>query len=307
MFYHNGLTILAEQVELEGDDILWIDRYTVVNGCQSLATLYENKNTISNELRLLARVIKLPPAAELAAKITRHSNNQNSISARDLQSNSGIQKRLQQDFTTTFGTEFGYQIKRGEVIDCEYLITNETAAKVLLAFDLEQPWSCHQSYRYFDDLHSEIFARPEVAAIRIVTLVAVLEAVQESLKQLKNHLAANYSVMPFFMMYLLKNALVSDERGKEFCRDPGSFLQRSSFQEIRIILQRVADDLVVDLNAEFDDRDENRNPFDHKRELKSVTAVRALRSQVIPSYQKAIKRNRATSFGAEWDGRESPA
>ncbi len=67
------------------------------------------------------------------------------------------------------------------------------------------------------------------------------------------------------------------------------------------VVRQVADDLIVDLNAELAEREENKEPFDHKRELKSPNAVRALRGDVLPSYQKAISRNRASSFNEEWD------
>jgi hypothetical protein len=58
MLYHNGLTILATKVDLdEHADELRIDRYSVVNGAQSLSTLHDKKAVVSDELRLLARGI----------------------------------------------------------------------------------------------------------------------------------------------------------------------------------------------------------------------------------------------------------
>lgn len=301
MLYHNGLTVLAIDVDLDEDaDELCIDRYSVVNGAQSLSTLYDKRMDVSDDLRLLARVIKLHPATDLAAMITRNSNNQNAIGARDLQSNSVIQKRLKEDFTRSFGHRFGYEIKRGEQTDGDRVITNEDAAKVLLAFDLEQPWACHQSYRLFDDLHSDIFGRPVVNAERIVGLIAVRDAVEATLWNLNNQLAAYYSVTPYFVMYLVKQALQLDPLGKEFCQDPGRFVRDKSFDAVVKAVRQISDDLIVDLNAELAEREEAGNPFDHKRELKSPNAVRALRGEVLPSYQKAVSRKRASSFTEEW-------
>jgi hypothetical protein len=302
MLYHNGLTILATSVELDEDtDELRIDRYSVVNGAQSLSTLFDKRLAVSEDLRLLARVVKLDPATDLAAMITRNSNNQNAIGARDLQSNSVIQKRLKEDFKRSFGQEFSYEIKRGERDDGVRMITNEEAARVLLAFDLEQPWTCHQSYRYFDDLHSDIFGRPVVTAQRIVGLIAVRDAVRESLLELDNQLAARYSVTPYFVMYLVKQALQLDPLGKEFCQDPGKFVQERGFNAVVSTIRQITDDLIVDLNAELAERTEAGNPFDHKRELKSPNAVRTLRGNVLPSYQKAVSRKRASSFSEEWE------
>jgi hypothetical protein len=64
---------------------------------------------------------------------------------------------------------------------------------------------------------------------------------------------------------------------------------------------QISDDLIVDLNAELADREEAGSPFDHKRELKSANAVRALRGEVQPSYQKAVSRQRASPFSEEWE------
>lgn len=298
LLYHNGLTVLAEKADYV-DDALIIDGYTVVNGCQSLTTLFEHRTKITEELRLLARIIKLPPQNELAAKITRHSNNQNSISARDLQSNSTIQRRLQTEFRTKFTGAIDYEIKRGETLTAPIVITNEAAARLLLAFDLQQPWSCHQSYRLFDELHSEIFGRPEVSASRIVALHVCHEAVVGSLPRLKNQLAANYGLTQFFLLYLLRQALDVDGEGRRFVEKAGEVFDQIGPDKLRVAMQNIVFDLIIDLNAEVSEREEAKTPFDHKRELKSPSAVKLMSRQLIPSYEKAIRRDRATSFTVE--------
>jgi hypothetical protein len=303
VLYHNGLTILAEKAGLT-EEALTINGYTVVNGCQSLTTLYENRAKITDELRLLTRIIQLQPGSELAAKITRHSNNQNSISARDLQSNSTMQRRLQTEFTSIFKGAIGYEIKRGENVSAKVVITNEDAARQLLAFDLQQPWTCHQTYRLFDELHSEIFGRKEVNAIRIASLSMLFYAGIETLPELKNKLVANYTLTRFFLLYLLRQALEVDPKGIEFIRDPSDVVAAIGLEELGNIARKIMSDLVVDLNAELDERESAGNPFDYKRELKSPTAVRALAKQIIPSYEKAIRRNRATSFSGELEALE---
>ena len=298
LFYHNGLTILAESATLEGDE-LTIDGYTVVNGCQSLSTLYDHRDQVSDELRLLTRVIKLPPHEELAAKITRHSNNQNAISARDLQSNSTIQRRLQTEFRTAFGTALGYEIKRGEQSDAARTITNEQAARLLLAFDLRQPWSCHQSYRLFDELHSEVFGRPEVSAYRIAFLDLLQTSINRGLDKLKDQLVARYNLTQYLVLYLVRLALEKDELGARLLKNPRQIWEEFGPEAISSAFDVVVDDLVVDLNAELAERNDSDSPFDHKRELKSPNAIRDLSNAVLPSYEKAIRRNRATSFSSE--------
>lgn len=140
-----------------------------------------------------------------------------------------------------------------------------------------------------------------VTAERIVGLIAVRDAVEASLESLDNQLAAYYSVTPYFVMYLVKQALQLDPLGKKFCQDPGRFVRDRGFDAVVKAVRQISDDLIVDLNAELAERGEAGKPFDHKRELKSANAVRALRGEVLPSYQKAVSRNRASSFTEEWE------
>ena len=171
MLFHNGLTILSEEVEHDKDTFT-INGYTVVNGCQSLSTLYENRAHITDELRILTRVIKVSPQSELAAKTTRNSNNQNAISARDLQSNSALQRRLQTEFRNEFAGEIDYEIKRGETHTAPIVITNEDAARSSLHLTLNS--------------HGHVISRTVCSTISIATsLAGRASMLRESLRSLQ--------------------------------------------------------------------------------------------------------------------------
>lgn len=302
LLYHNGLTILCRSVITKKDKIT-ISGYSVVNGCQSLTSLNDHRDQISGELRILARLIELPPDDELAEKITHHSNNQNPINARDLQANSSLQRRLQNEFMGLFGGAVFYAIKRGEESPTPVLevIQNDAAARILLAFDLQQPWTSHQTYKLFDELHAEIFARPEVNALRILVEQDAYSAVVASLGEIEDPLIRSYRLTHYFLLYLLRRALEQDEKGKLFISDPSAFVQSNAHRaKLRKALGVIISDLIIDFNAEIRDRSAAGNPFDYKRELKSASAGRELARTIIPVYQKAVSRGRATSFGTEW-------
>jgi hypothetical protein len=300
LLYHNGLTILCQHVELE-DDKITISHYSVVNGCQSLTSLFDHRAQITDDLRVLARLIELPPDHRLAEKITHHSNNQNPINARDLQSNSTIQRRLQNEFASIYAGQVSYRIKRGEPDQAPQMIDNDEAGRLLLAFDLKQPWTCHQTYKILDELHADIFARPEVTANRIVAVADLQTAIQQCMSDIENRMLASYRLCRYFLLYLLRSALELDADGSAFCADPGSFISQANGRErLRVCTNRMVKDLIIDLNAEVRERAEAGTPFDYKRELKSPNPVRELSRSIIPQYQKAVSRSRACSFGAEW-------
>lgn len=301
LLFHNGLTLLCENFSYQNDKVQ-ISGYSVVNGCQSLTSLYENRSKVTDDLRLMARIIELPPGNTLADKITHHSNNQNPINARDLQSNSTIQRRLQNEFYQNYKDDVFYRIKRGEADQAPLNIDNDEAGRLLLAFDLKQPWTCHQSYKVLDELHGDIYARPEVDAHRIIAVYEIAEAVKKALENIENKLLASYRLTQYFMLYTARLALEIDDKGKECCSNPRKFVAVPDGRaRLRRAVAPVITDLVIDLNAEVRERDEAGKPFDYKRELKSPNLVRELGRSIISNYQKSVARKRASSFGQEWE------
>ena len=151
--FHNGITVIADKVETSDDEIK-IENYYVVNGCQSLSELYNNGSHITDNLRILVKLIEIEASSGLSEIVTTFSNNQNGVKARDFKSNNRIQIRLQNEIRNEYGTEFHFEIKRGEDNQGRKTITNELAGLYLLAFDLKRPWDTHRKYQIFEDEHA---------------------------------------------------------------------------------------------------------------------------------------------------------
>jgi hypothetical protein len=299
--FHNGITVLCKKLKVNKEKIT-ISGYAVVNGCQSLSGLFENKADVSSELRIMTKFIQTPPDGKLAAKITDHTNNQNGTTARDLQSNNLIQTRLQTEINTR--GEFRYRIKRGEHPDwlADKVIENELAARLLLAFDVKEPWSCHQTYKLFDELHSRIFGRLEVTGDRVVTIYRMYRILVSKLDLIENQLFAQYGLTQFCLMYLLRRAIEIDATGREFCADPSPFTGTKKEQaQLAATIDRIAQTLIRIVNSEVKRRDANlESPFDFKRELKSPTAIRTLESAIIAHYQILADNDAARTFEKGW-------
>lgn len=71
-----------------------IKRFYVVNGCQSLTSLFRNENHLTDDLKILTKVIKVPINSPLSSQITEYSNSQNGVKPRDFKSYNQIQIRL---------------------------------------------------------------------------------------------------------------------------------------------------------------------------------------------------------------------
>jgi len=200
-----------------------------------------------------------------------------------------------------YGGDVFYRIKRGEATSAARVIDNDEAGRMLLAFDLKEPWTCHQSYKILDELHSEIFARPEVNAHRILAIADLQDTIIDCLGDTENRLLATYRLTRYFLLYLLRQAFELDEEGKAFCANPAKYIQQQNGkQRLRACAERMIKDIIIDLNAEVREREEEGKPFDYKRDLKSPNPVRELSRSIIPQYQKAVSRGRASSFADEW-------
>lgn len=95
--FHNGITVIAGNIDVSNGG-LTVSDYFVVNGCQSLVSLYKNQIFITDDLHLLTKFIRVDPNSLLAQQITEYSNNQNGVRARDFKANSAPQVRLQNEF-----------------------------------------------------------------------------------------------------------------------------------------------------------------------------------------------------------------
>ncbi len=81
--YNNGITVCCKSIKDEKGHKFLIDGFQVVNGLQTIETLYEHSSECDN-VSLLMRIIPVPEASVLEEHIAEYSNSQTPITARDL-------------------------------------------------------------------------------------------------------------------------------------------------------------------------------------------------------------------------------
>lgn len=297
--FHNGITIITGELNVDKDAIS-VQDYFVVNGCQSLTALYDNKKELTDNLRVLTKFIRLEKTSPLAATVTHFSNNQNGVKARDFMANTSIQIRLQNEFRTHYGGVYHFEIKRGEPYASGAVISNEDAGLYLMAFDLKEPWATHRKYQVFEEKHADIFGRPEVTADRIAMCQVIREAVDQVLPAIKNTLLAKYVLTRYLLMYIVSEILASDGLAQNIASSPKSFVRRPEDRDkFRVCIRRILDDVVIDLNAEVTEYGDN---FDYRDKLRDSDWVASLSRKVVSDHLKLVNRGRIHSFKAEWEG-----
>ena len=123
--FHNGITIICQKLK-SSSETLTARGYFVVNGCQSLTSLFNNRGKLTEDLRILTKFIQMDPKSPLAAMVTKFSNNQNGVTDRDFMSNNTLQIRLQNEFKSQYSHQYTFEIKRGEVMPPGVIICNNS-------------------------------------------------------------------------------------------------------------------------------------------------------------------------------------
>ncbi|WP_206105998.1 AIPR family protein [Olivibacter sp. XZL3] len=297
--FHNGITIVSDEVE-KSDDKLTLRKFYVVNGCQSLTSLYRNQKHLTDNLKILTKVIKVPIDSPLCSQITEYSNSQNGVKPRDFKSYNQIQIRLQNEIKQKFANDYFYEIKRGETnLGGKEVISNEMSGIYLMSFDLQEPWNTHRKYQVFEDAYNKLFARPEVNAERIVFLHILSNLIIEKINDLDNQLIARYALTRYSIMFMIRGILEKDVVGNRLIQDPTDFVRSSErISELKKVLSIVINDIIIDLNAELNDLGED---FDYKSNLRNETWVKELNRSISTNYQKQVDRKRIPSFKEEWE------
>ncbi len=294
--YHNGVNILCHSAQLdEENEKLVISNYVVVNGAQSITTFRRAQSSLSPDLRVLAKIIQINDP-DLSKKITINSNNQNAIKPRDLKSNNEIQLRLREEFSRVEGGEYDLEIKRGQEIDSsKTLITNEEAGRLLLAFDLMSPESCHQVYKVFDDRYSDIFARPAVNARRVIFLHLLNRRIQNVADSINYRPLAKYGLTRFFLLSVVSELIRANKETVAYYQDPSALFVSDNLSKFMDGIEDILRSIVIDLNYEVE---EMGDQFDYKGDLKSPTKIKNLRTKLLRSYEKDVARGKAPLLNA---------
>ena len=295
--FHNGITIIAKKLENSSDEITAFD-YFVVNGCQSVTSFWDNKTKLTDDLRVLTKFVQVDPSSELAKLITEISNNQNGVKPRDFMSNNQFQIRLQNEFQQNYKGQYFFEIKQGEIKGSGELIPNEEAGLLLMAFDSGEPWATHRKYQVFEDKYTELFARKEVTADRVVMLRVIAESIDAALPRLTNGLVAKYVLTRYMLLYCIRDILKRDTLLTQINTSPQTFIRNAHDRQcFRKCIDNIVSDLVTDVDAEIQDAGED---FDYRGKLRDSEWVKKLAKSVVSDHLKMVARNKIQSFAEDW-------
>jgi len=295
--YHNGITIACERLERYQDSIR-ISRYSVVNGCQSMLTFYENADSITEDVFVLTKIIEIPTGAPVSVQdITYWTNNQNAISVRDLKANDVVQRTLQREFDKFFGHKVLYRRQKGHSKEgYDEVIERDFAAQLVAAFYLKEPNITYVRNRLFTDRYYDIFSIHTTPA-KIYLANVIYEMIEKNANRLKFKPIGNYGLARFFMLHVIGELLRQDPKGDEILRKPEKYVKGKTLEVFKETVERLFQLLVFDIDNFIDDwMKEHDNFFDYKNFFKNSDRVKEMTQTVTTAYKKQLIHHPEDSF-----------
>jgi hypothetical protein len=163
-FYHNGITALCDRAEFNQDRTkLSLKGLSVVNGCQSLSTIYSAservRSTEAKEGAILFRFYEIPDRA-LADRISINTNSQTAVKPRDLRSNDKVMVGLKRAFEARYPDGFFIR-QRGEDRpadrDQKKTVDSSAFAKMVMAWHCQRPNISYNEKKLFDEHYKTLF------------------------------------------------------------------------------------------------------------------------------------------------------
>jgi hypothetical protein len=293
--FHNGLTILSRQVAAAGEDVFRLKGFSIVNGCQSAVAFRKNESSLTDDLLVPVKLVKVGDAEALADDITYRSNNQNSINLKDLRANDSTQVVLKGEFDDElFDGRVQYVIKRGEDVSGGVVIQNDHAAQILIALYNEQPYLAHRKFALFDQEYKSVF-HPRITAAHIYLGWLIWDEIQHRLDEIDSSLVAGYALTGFVLVYLVGRIMRETAIGKAVLESPGDYLPESE-AALRSAVGRLVGDILVDFNGFIREQQEEAGYFDYKTQFKRQSAIRTITEDVLRGHQRAVKRDSDVAF-----------
>ena len=287
--YHNGIAIVCEELIHETNSVK-VTNYSVVNGCQSMLTFYENADSVSDRVYVLTKIIKIPSGAPVSVEdITYWANNQNAISVRDLKANDVIQRALKNEFERLFGGKVLYRRQKGDsAAGYDKIIERDFAAQLIAAFYLGEPRITYLRNELFTDRYYDIFSI-NINAAKIYLSNVIHEVIVSNVEKIKFEQIRNYGLARFLLLHIVGELLKRDSKGKEILGEPESWIKEKNLEVLKVAVAKLFQLVVFDIDNFIQDwMRSNDGFFDYKNFFKNTELTQKMTQEVITAYGKQL-------------------
>ncbi|RGC30099.1 AIPR protein [Enterocloster aldenensis] len=288
-FLHNGITAICSKINID-KDILSVKELNVVNGCQSLSTIYSCSESVrnNNDGYIMFRFYEISDS-ENADRISNCTNSQSAVKARDLRSNDKAVLLMKKAYEQCY-TDGYFVTKRGETADPAKYNTNHIVnltdlGKQLIAWHSQRPTISYSETKIFDKYFNQLFykdyAPEKMQALNELYKAVIQKWTSDNPMGLNESLLAMKSYAPHHHLYAI-SAIVSEvNKMAEGVPDPAKVL--------KLLKDNGIEDTVVDMagsclnmafeNASTEATDNNRI-FSPQNWIKAKGSLKDIRNAI---------------------------
>lgn len=278
-YYHNGVTAICDSASYDASKgALTVKGLSVVNGCQSLSTIYSVservRSTEAKDAFILFRFYEIPDRA-LADRISINTNSQSAVKPRDLRSNDKVMVGLKRAFETRYPNGF-FMTKRGEERpadkDANKTIDAAVLAKMLMAWHCQRPNISYNEKKLFDEYYKTLFhtGYDPASMLALQTWLTAIEDAWPNLA-LNDVLKAGRTYVKFHLLFSVSSIIAAVNKQPTLVVEPKATLQAA--QNSSEILPLAANCLENALQAALNQSQISGKIFSPQNWLKTNAAV----------------------------------
>lgn len=296
-FLHNGITAICSQMELE-NGILTVKELNVVNGCQSLSTIFNcseaaKKSTNAYIMFKFYEIVN----PEQADKISTSTNSQSAVKARDLRSNDKSVLAMKKAYELCYPD--GYFItKRGESVDNmkyneSHIVNLTDLGKQLIAWHSQRPTISYSETKIFDKYFDQLFRRnylpQNIQALNEIFNQLYAKWNKDNPMGLNETLLAMKAYAPYHQLYAISIIVCEINKMNDQVPSPFATLEKMYNNNcLDAVIEMAANCLNMALETALSEAKENGKIFVPQNWIKSKTSLRDIRT-AIKQYLSSLK------------------
>ena len=296
-FLHNGITAICSQMSIH-DGILSVKELNVVNGCQSLSTIYSISEYAkkAENAYIMFRFYEISDT-DRADKISTSTNSQSAVKARDLRSNDKAVLAMKKAYELCY-TDGYFVTKRGEKVDTvkyntAHIVNLTDLGKQMIAWHSQRPTISYSETKIFDKYFDQLFHR-EYSPENVQALNALFSTVwkkwdKENPMGLNETLLAMKSYASYHQLYAISVIFCEINKMNDLVPSPSVALKK--LEETGLldsIIETAGSCLNMAMETASSETQDNNKIFVPQNWIKSKTSLKDLRT-AIKQYLASLK------------------
>lgn len=296
-FLHNGITAICSQMSIH-EGILSVKELNVVNGCQSLSTIFSYSELAkkADNAYIMFRFYEISDA-ERADNISTSTNSQSVVKARDLRSNDKAVLALKKAYEQFYPDGY-FVTKRGEKVDnvrydTTHLVNLTDLGKQLIAWHSQRPNLSYGETKIFDKYFDQLFRReysPEnVQALNVLFRTLYAKWDKDNPMGLNEALLAMKAYAPYHQLYGISVIFCEINKMNDSVPNPSMVLQKLNDAELLdTVVETAGSCLNMALETASSEATDSGKMFVPQNWIKSKTSLKDLRT-AIKQYLASLK------------------